>query len=356
MATAPCSRLPGNVVFVKNSKVGGSTLAGTLRRMCLNYCMVACKAEDEGGGRVHTHGLHANQDPVVDPNGRPFARTYPNAFTVTVVRRPADRALSHYYHLFVSRSGGEAGLSPEGIVQAKLHWLRKSLDFQYKRIGGPVFGNVTATLEQYDLVMVYHRYAESLVALQLLLGLDTNDILHVRAKVGDGHGADFSGYALARHKKLQEEDLAVQAYVRGQYRTDNALEYALVAEAERRLDAQIARLEPRLTTALELFIHCESQAERLCGPAVSRWYASRPAVRPGTPAREAQAMMQSWVAAHTEAQGMCIIDDSGCGYQCLNANLTDKCARVSANGCAVRSVPTVGRAALAGQSSDGSDP
>lgn len=320
----PVFHLPANVVFIKVPKCGSSTMSGILRRICLHHNMTGClpfsrRKEDRGEGEPRgasadeqgppwSRGLHAKHEPVTRASGL-FEREYPNAFVLTMLREPAERSLSDYYHKRVSRG------KRRSIASQKLARLRKFVDFQYNYVGGPVFGSAGATLDQYHFVGLAHRFNESLVVLQLLLGLSAHDILYVPSKVADGQMRDFQGFVLSRHPPLDEEEPEVVEFARQTYPQLASADYALFREAERRLDAHIARLQPAFASAYAHFVRLLEQAQRVCSPVVAKIMA-----------REA-ALDSAVAGTRTKELGRwegCLYHDNGCGYQCLDTLSTSR--------------------------------
>mmetsp|Transcript_41416 Transcript_41416/g.102170 ORF Transcript_41416/g.102170 Transcript_41416/m.102170 type:complete len:173 (+) Transcript_41416:166-684(+) len=104
-------RLPGNVVFHKVPKCASSTFGGVLRRICSKHGMEGCLGEGAtnaahvrqgAANAAHTRALLATHRPL--GSFRLWNVSYPRAFRVTMLREPASRALSEYYHQTVSRA------------------------------------------------------------------------------------------------------------------------------------------------------------------------------------------------------------------------------------------------------------
>ena len=165
------------LMFVKVPKCASSTSAGINMRIATRYpqqyldttrvCIESSR-----------HG-HASQFVHRDPN---------KSFLWSMVRDPTRRAVSSFFHFQVGR---------EGIVPNDANFLSnmKSLqrDFisEYVAVkpinqSESVQDRLDNILQDYNFIGLVERLDESLVALQMILGLDTKYILHLNSKTSGG--------------------------------------------------------------------------------------------------------------------------------------------------------------------------
>lgn len=103
----------------------------------------------------------------------------------SVLREPTSRAISQFFHFHVSRRGYNA---TDEIFQQFLEERKELLtNFQLKYLAFHKFNEKTdpiaamnRILRNYDFIAVSERMDESLVALQMILGLETADVMHIR--------------------------------------------------------------------------------------------------------------------------------------------------------------------------------
>lgn len=105
------------------------------------------------------------------------------SFTWSIVRDPTSRAISEFFHFKVARRGQ----SPTD--QRFLKFLNKTLGPDNYQVNYLSTENITDTtsmvdvtqriLNEYDFLGVTERLDESAVALQMLLGLETSDVMSI---------------------------------------------------------------------------------------------------------------------------------------------------------------------------------
>ena len=179
-------------LFVKNYKVGGSTAAGVQLRLARNVAKRLfphlkaqfCKSR-------HDHSSPSNVREQEYPN-----RIRGKSFLWTMVREPTQRAISNFFHFQVSREKKQPTdryfqSVLEGDPMYRHHYLRygsmRSLGLEWGKEDFDVVWAVNRYLLDYDFIAVSDRMDESIVALQLLLGLTTGDVLFLNAKNQGGY-------------------------------------------------------------------------------------------------------------------------------------------------------------------------
>ena len=186
------------------------------------------------------------------------------------------------------------------------HLLRnyylKTLSFDSEDIDNQSFDPVTATnsiIQEYDFIGTTERMEHSAVALQLLLGLSTEDILFLNAKSSGGFddGADdVSGCTYIVPSFVSK---GMRAYFGGNvWKQYTRMDRLLFLAANRSLDLTIERLgRDRFEDALAKYRSAQQQVKEQCASTV---------VFPCSSSGEK--------AAHPD----CFWADSGCGMGCLD--------------------------------------
>jgi hypothetical protein len=189
---------PSGLLYVKVPKAASSTIAGVVHRISRN------------NGDCVFHSLHTGSPPVGYWYGN---RDHSASFLFGSVRNPAKRAISRVFFEQVSQQKREAndrnmmkwlnttnpqyGTVSEGQGGFQLRYLALdeiepgsawNTEAPKKVINASqIHAHVTTILESYDFLIVVERIDESLVVLQLLLGLDAGDMLTLDSKVQGGY-------------------------------------------------------------------------------------------------------------------------------------------------------------------------
>lgn len=172
------------LLFVKEMKTGSSTVAGIVIRIARNMA----RRLHKGKYRLcklrfdHTSALRLDYG----------NRDKKKSFLFTIIREPSHRVTSQFFHFDVSRKKIEptdANFKKHLLVHPYLeqYYLR---DLSTKRFIPGESDNVEAVngiLSEYNFIGITERMDESLVALQMILGLETNDMLYLRAKGNGGY-------------------------------------------------------------------------------------------------------------------------------------------------------------------------
>ena len=153
---------------------------------------------------------------------------------VTMMRHPAERCLSQFYHFTISMHG----LTVKGNgTRDKLGALRGCRDEQFKYMRAAATDSIEKVWGAYAFIGVTHRYPESALMLARACGGTDADALYLDAKVADGRPAYFSShhYNFSRHLPLSDEPREVQAYAMSDdFRRANSRDLALLQSARRR--------------------------------------------------------------------------------------------------------------------------
>ncbi len=171
--------------LVKEMKTGGSTAAGIHLRIARNEAQRQFPSQ-----RTF---CKTRNDHVVASRMEYNHRDRTKSFLWTVIRDPTERAISQFFHFEVSRNKVEP---TDRHLKQWIHQSHDMLNHYYLSTLSVDDVLNTAHVDQvatankilldYDFVGVTERMEESAVALQLLLGLTTGDILYLNAKKSGG--------------------------------------------------------------------------------------------------------------------------------------------------------------------------
>ena len=340
-ASASLRSKPSGLLYNKMPKAASSTTAGIILRISDGYSI------RHFGGVEGKNGTHAVGEVPPCPNqvshrpnysaGRAYGNRlpYPQSMLLSTVRDPAGRALSRLYFQEVSQQ--QHAPTDANMLQ----WLRQKTNSQFGAIspgmGGfqlaylslgaigkdtawvadrpedvieplAVHENVRRVVSDYDLLLVVERYDESLVVMQLLLGLDPSDIAYLRSKSAGGYfysergvGKDGIGQCVKLVPAVASE--AVRAHLDGpEWHSANYGDYLLREAASQSLDLTIDNVlgRKRFDEALQSFRSLCALAEDRCTSE-----AIFPCSSDGTPQVE-------------RSRESCYEKDWGCGAQCLD--------------------------------------
>lgn len=162
------------LLFVKPAKSGSTSAASvTLRiasRLAAQHGYKLCKNRVQ-----HSHASKLQYS----------KRERQKSVLWSMIRDPTTRIVSQYFHMFVSRQKKSAtDENFKEFIQARIVALTS---FELKYLALSEFQNDTSEVQEinsvltgYDFVGVMERFDESLVVLQMLLGLNTSDVMYLR--------------------------------------------------------------------------------------------------------------------------------------------------------------------------------
>ena len=308
---------PKGLIYVKVPKSASTTTSSVIHRISRNNgdCMFK---------NAHVQGA-----------GYFFGNRNRNAsFMLASVRDPAARAVSRVFFSAVSKLGFEP--TDENILER--------LNYTSDQFGSVSFGqggfqlnymtmdpippwsafdwnnatavqnpeqvvqNVQKIIEQYDFIVVVERMDESLVVLQLVLGVDAGDLLTIDSKT--------QGYVMGQTGcfKLAKSHVSprVKEYLSSdEWYAQNYGDYLLHAAANASLDMTIETLgRTRVEEAVKEFRRMKAMANEQCAAR-----AVFPCSNEGVDQRNLT---------------NCYHDDQGCGYQCIDDLLKNERMRHSA--------------------------
>jgi hypothetical protein len=171
------------LLFVKEMKTGSSTMAGVVIRIARNMAKrlgrkyALCKTRYDHQSAIRQD--YRNRDPK-------------RSFLFTMIREPASRVKSQFFHFEVSRKKVEptdANFKDHILNHPYLdqYYLRDLSTTPFVTGKSDYIKTINHILQEYDFIGITERMDESLVAMQMILGLETNDMLYLRAKGNGGY-------------------------------------------------------------------------------------------------------------------------------------------------------------------------
>jgi hypothetical protein len=257
------------LIYVKIHKTGFSTCSGINIRIAskVGERVRGLDKEDrpEICGHTHNHGRQVLLE-----------RHSPNILW-TLLRDPAKRAISQFYHFMVSRRG----LEPTEKTLIIFLRSRKSHQFNYiADTSVPAALNITTknpfqdireyVMDAYDFIGLLERKEESLASMKILWGLETEDLIALSAKQAGGYdGGGFNNTCVKIQKPENITD-NIQRFLASEFRRGN-LDYALYAIVNRSLDKTIDYLgRDRVQEEVQRIRAMQAIAEQKCqGEAIS---------------------------------------------------------------------------------------
>jgi len=282
------------VVVVRIPKTGSTTLQGVVRRigdlhgMALWKGLQSLRAIDMWARSTATSLQDMQQEifevPVVyTGHGRLrdssvfFDEYVPRAFRLTMVRDPAERCMSAFYHLFESKQG-TAGKHDD---EAKVAFITGECDYftnetEQRLCSGLACqsfmtnyllpydnASIAEILDAFDFIGVTERFAESMVVLKKDLSLDLADFIYVKVKEA-GVPKDCQAVESAANSAripLAEESDEVQLAA-GSLRS--SIDMDLIRAVNASLDERIANYGPSFESDLAIFHSWLDEAEAEC--------------------------------------------------------------------------------------------
>ena len=218
-----------NLIYIKIPKAMSSTSAGMVRRLAAHHGLGG--AWDSGWIDLEP-GLWADHSKMHRVKRWMGKLTKPS-FLFTVIREPADRCLSEYYHLHISSSKGPEAMRTGNTPEAKVDFLRNHCCNYYKDYLRAHDHRDKATVDEvmgvYDFIgsgperfnasalMLAEKYGHGAVA---------SDVIWVDSKLEAQLETAFPTHFVPR-PPLNEEPAQVLKYINGAFRVDNAWDYDL---------------------------------------------------------------------------------------------------------------------------------
>jgi hypothetical protein len=300
---------PAGLILVKVHKAASSTLAGVNLRIAHHVGARQLRKTTTTTGNISTSSKQKKRAGVAVCPSREVhedSRVYHNrdpkiSFMYTSIRDPAQRAMSW---VFYTMSNQGVKMTDEAVLrrlQARQHFVKGGINPKARfmneagaQVGYMHTGNhlqtplwdgqanpnkvqnlviaqrrVNEVLQQYDFIVIVERIQESLVVLQLLLGLKTTDILYLSSKLSGDYAYNFKPNPGCHKLTKAAISPAVDAYLSSPlWYTQNYQDYLLYKAANTSLELTIDNLgRKRFNEALAVYQQmmrdakgCESEA------------------------------------------------------------------------------------------------
>lgn len=212
-----------NLIYIKMHKAASSTTCGVIRRISSHHGL---SGYTDSKWITHEPGMWANHGFALKEPGAPSIALIQKlklpTFRFTILRDPASRCLSHYYHTRVSRQG----ILPS--AHDKISYMRSECvnkQFEYVR---PGYARTAAEVAGfYHAIGTAELYDDSMVILSDRLGIPLTDVLYVSSKNSTEERRDDTGSIMVAHPSSDMEPWEVREHVNNAFRDYNKQDYAL---------------------------------------------------------------------------------------------------------------------------------
>ena len=218
-----------NLIYIKIPKAMSSTSAGVARRLAAHHGL---NGVFDGKWISSEPGLWAEHSRMHRVGGWMGQLTQPS-FLFTVIREPADRCLSEYYHLHISSPRGPEAMRTGNTPEAKIDYLRNHCSNFYKDyLRSASQGDKTTVEEVMGLFDFIGSGPERFNASALMLaekygqGSLASDVIWVDSKLEAQLETMFPTHFVPR-PPMNEEPAQVLEYINGAFKVDNAWDYEL---------------------------------------------------------------------------------------------------------------------------------
>lgn len=288
------------LLFVRIPKCGSSTTGGVAARiahsMARKYYPNNATTSNNNTTACLSRMTHAWSTRFLFRRGSFASRSPDKSFLWTMLRDPAQRALSGFYYF---RVHPQFGYDPN---KDAVKYLKKQTNVLCKWVGAKntTPAGTQQVLHEFNFIGLLERLDESLVILQLLLNLKPQDVLYMSAKQSGHydslrHGCKASPENVARTPKAKKYLLSHR-----HWKSRNAGDYLLYNAVNGSIDATINHIGRNVfKKALLKFQRIKAFADSHCK------YKS-PCISEGV------------YRPKEEPKSNCYFEDWACGYECLD--------------------------------------
>jgi hypothetical protein len=218
-----------NLIYIKIPKAMSSTSAGVARRLAAHHGL---SGTFDGKWISSEPGVWAEHSQMHRVEGWMGQLTKPR-FLFTVIRGPAERCLSEYYHLHISSPRGPEAMRTGNTPEAKIDFLRTHCSNYYRDYLRSHHQGDKPTVEEvmglFDFIgsgpkrfnasalMLAEKYGHGALA---------SDVIWVDSKLEAQLETMFPTHFIPR-PPLNEEPAEVLEYINGAFQVDNAWDYDL---------------------------------------------------------------------------------------------------------------------------------
>jgi hypothetical protein len=279
---------PKGLLFVKTPKTGSTTVSRIVKRIVHNVAQ-----------RNHVDVCQHREDHVTGAGEWYGSRVRSKSFLMASLRDPAERAISRYFWSYVTRHSNQttevqpddafilnyintttsvaSGCTSKGqggyqlnyvALQSIQEWSAWDPQRPTKMIHEEQTEHYVAqVMQDYDFIVLNERMEESLVILQLLLGLETGDIVSLSYNVGGSYR-----YQNGKCAKLIKSHISpgMEKYFQAEeWYAKNYGDYLLHAAVNRSIDLSIDALgRDRVEDATQEFRRLEAKVNKICNERV----------------------------------------------------------------------------------------
>jgi len=303
------------LLYVKVPKAASSTTAGITRRIAagfesrLNSTTAKCiikAGHTKGQSYRDRHPESFLFATVRDPTKRAISRAFFQASNEEV--NAEDGFMMNYLTNHMAQQGcvsrGMGGFQMSYIPYTPLPPWSAWIKYEPEAVQNAIHIHdiVRQVIEDYNFIIVVERYDESLVALQLLLGLRAGDILYLSSKSSGDYYLNHLNKKCVLIQKSRTLTPNISFYLSSnEWIAKNYGDYVLQEAASQSLDLTIDAIGKEIFGhALQQFISLKIKAGEECSS-----NAKFPCMRNGT-------------AQIKEAEKDCFVQDEGCGRWCLD--------------------------------------
>ena len=253
--------------FHRPHKTGSTTVAGTVMRIAhRKKHLVQGDAPTRACRHRANHGS-AHKDFKYQDRDRE------NSFLFSIIRDPAKRATSQFFHFNVvvgQKEPTDANFQKEMMHSRVGHYYIR--DMSFRSVTDPKKENLNSLVKEiidgYDFIGITERMDESLVVFKMLLGLDLEDILYVRER---SHGSFSNGPPVTRPCIYVWPSFLTKGmkafFASEKWMNHMKGDYMLFEAAKKSLDLTIDRLgRAKVEKEVKRFKAALKIAEEICAP------------------------------------------------------------------------------------------
>lgn len=285
------------LLLVRIPKTGSSTMGGVAARMAhaMTKKYTSRNNDTTANTTVCKSRLTHSWSVMHLRRMRTFSnRNYQKSFLWTMLRDPAQRAISGFYFFDVSKNG----VNPNDAIQTL---QKKPPNHLLKWVGAKndTPAGIQQVLHDFNFIGLLERLDESLVVLQLLLELQPQDILYLNAKRSGEY--DISNQCRRTPQSVVTPELA-HYLSSDEWFHHNRGDYLLYHAVNKSIDFTIESVIGRdvFEQALQTFLQIKAHADKHCQ-------------------YKSPCIGEEKYRPRDEERSKCYVEDWGCGYECLDS-------------------------------------
>lgn len=245
-----------SLLFIKLTKCASSTGAGITLNIAENHAHHHLNSTTTTSCFRTTSVRHGETQrlPLLSRNRQ-------QSILWTILRHPAERALSSYFFFQVSRQGD---LPNDDDI---LEYCNENKNLMLDMLTEGSLSNLTTirqVVQEVDFMAISERMEESLVVFRLLFGLPPEDVIVLPSKRTGEYDDGRSGFGCCKIRSKTAVSPTVDEYLTTSF-VDNNNDYALYAAANASLDRTIDALgRAYVARQVKRHVYLQQLAERKC--------------------------------------------------------------------------------------------